>query len=145
MLVSNFQCALLFHDWFHPRAVFKGIGFFFFLLLIYSAYAAGIKHLGKHLLYTHTNTHNAAILTLAHTRMCILSHGLIWFWDKIKLMRRIITQFRKIIMLSVNHCDRLRASTKGLGGDKRLGRAKSREAEGWVCHFVCPLISQSWS
>lgn len=53
----------------------------FFLLLkntplIYSAYAPGIKNLGKRTLYAHTNTHNAPICTLAqmHRYTCASCH-----------------------------------------------------------------------
>lgn len=63
-------CAWLSHDWLHPWVAFVGIGFFSLLLkstpLIYAAYAPGIKGLGKHILYAHTDAHVAHIHTLAH-------------------------------------------------------------------------------
>lgn len=106
-------CVWLSHDWLHPRAAFEENGFFFLLLkilLIYSAYAPGITGLGKHILYTHTQWTHTHTGTNTQIHMCILSYGLIWFWDKIKFTRRIMAQFRQIIMSSGSHSDRLRAS-----------------------------------
>lgn len=129
-----------------------GMGLFFsyskVLLWFIQHILMGLRVLANiYCIHTHTNTPNAPMHMLAHMRryMCFLSCALIWFWDQIKFTRCIMAHFTQI-MSSGNECDSLRASTLIKGKrNGRSGSAKSNGTEGWVCHFVCPLISQSWS
>lgn len=71
----------------------------FFLPLIYSAYAPGIKgSWPAHTVYAHHYSHTVYPYSHSHTYcMRIGTYGLIWFWNKIKLTRSIMAQFRQII------------------------------------------------
>lgn len=78
-------------------------------------------HTHSFMQYTHAHSGTQAQI---HIRIMV-----IWFWDKIKFTRRIMAQFRQIIILSCNHCDRLRASTAKKGMKKKKSEIRGSKEQ----------------